>query len=146
MWDYRYIFEIQFSHFHMYSGNIYYHTYLGNQQGGFKVYMRGIPGGSVVKNLPTSAGYMNSIPDLGSSHMLWNNEVHTQLLSLCSRVQDPQPLSPHVAPTEACRPQNPCSATTDEKAVHFNQRVAPAHYNQRKAPHSNEDLTQPGPY
>ena len=28
------------------------------------------PGGSVVKNLPASAGYTSSIPDLGGSHLL----------------------------------------------------------------------------
>ena len=29
----------------------------------------GFPGGSVVKNLPASAGDMGSMPDLGRSHM-----------------------------------------------------------------------------
>ena len=33
----------------------------------------GFPGGSVVKNLPASAGDMGLIPDPGRSHMLWNN-------------------------------------------------------------------------
>ena len=31
---------------------------------------QGFPGGSVVKNLPASAGDTGSIPDLGRSHML----------------------------------------------------------------------------
>ena len=30
----------------------------------------GFPGGSVVKNVPTNAGDMGSIPGLGRSHML----------------------------------------------------------------------------
>ena len=31
---------------------------------------RDFPGGSVIKNLPASAGDMGSIPDLGGYHML----------------------------------------------------------------------------
>ena len=31
------------------------------------------PGGSMVKNLPATAGDMGSIPDSGKSHMLWSN-------------------------------------------------------------------------
>ena len=31
------------------------------------------PGGAVVKNLPTNAGDMGSIPGPGGSHMPWNN-------------------------------------------------------------------------
>ena len=34
---------------------------------------QGSPGGSVVKNLPTSAEDTGSIHDLGRSHMLWSN-------------------------------------------------------------------------
>ena len=33
----------------------------------------GFPGGTVVKNLPTSAGDMGSSPSLGRSHMLQSN-------------------------------------------------------------------------
>ena len=44
----------------------------------------GFPGGSVLKNLATSAGNVGSIPDLGRPHELQSNEVHEpQLLSLC---------------------------------------------------------------
>ena len=33
----------------------------------------------------------NSVPDLGRSHMLQGNQAHApQLLSLCSRAQEPQ--------------------------------------------------------
>ena len=33
----------------------------------------GFPGGSVVKNLPTNAGEMSLIPDMGGSHMWQSN-------------------------------------------------------------------------
>ena len=33
----------------------------------------GFLGGSVIKNPPASAGDTGSIPDLGRSHMSWNN-------------------------------------------------------------------------
>ena len=33
----------------------------------------GFPGSSVVKNLPANAGDMDSIPDLGGSHMKWSS-------------------------------------------------------------------------
>ena len=35
--------------------------------------IRGLPGGSVVKNLPASAGDVGSIPGLGRSHLLQSN-------------------------------------------------------------------------
>ena len=37
-----------------------------------KVIFLGFPGGSVVKNLPASAGDTGSIPGVGRSHMLWS--------------------------------------------------------------------------
>ena len=53
--------------------------------------MLGFPGGSVVKNPPASAGDRGSIPDPGRSRMLCSNWAHRlQLLSLCSRAQEPQ--------------------------------------------------------
>ena len=33
----------------------------------------GLPGGSVVKNLPTNAGNMGLIPGLGRYHILWGS-------------------------------------------------------------------------
>jgi len=33
----------------------------------------GFPGGSVVKNSPANARELDLIPNLGRSHMLWNN-------------------------------------------------------------------------
>ena len=38
-----------------------------------KATMRGFPGGSVVKNSPTNAGDIGSIPGPGRSHMPWSN-------------------------------------------------------------------------
>ena len=65
----------------------------------------GFQGGSVVKNLPVNAGDTGSIPDLGRSHVLQSNKVRVpQLLSLSSRPQEPQLLSPCVATTEARAP------------------------------------------
>ena len=67
-------------------------------------YFRDFPGGPVVESLPASAGDMGSIPGLGGSHMLQNNWAHVpQLLSLHSRVSEPQLLKPHKA--RACIPQ-----------------------------------------
>ena len=45
-----------------------------NRVGGFspcpsKLYRQGFPGDAVVKNLPANAGDMESIPDVGRSHM-----------------------------------------------------------------------------
>ena len=39
----------------------------------FKRHLGGFPGGSVIKNLPASAGDTGSIPGLGRSHMPWSN-------------------------------------------------------------------------
>ena len=39
----------------------------------FKIKELGFPGGSLLKNLPATAGDTNSIPDLGGSHMLLSN-------------------------------------------------------------------------
>ena len=55
----------------------------------------GFSGGSVVKNLPANSGDTSSTPGLGRSHMPWSNYARApQPLSLCSRVQKPQLLSP----------------------------------------------------
>ena len=52
----------------------------------------GFPAGSMVKNLCSSAEDKGSICDRGRSHMSWTNWVPPtpQLLSLCSRVREPQ--------------------------------------------------------
>ena len=56
----------------------------------------GFPGGSVVKNPPAIAEVTGSIPDPGGSHMSQSNEARVpRLLSLCSKAQEPQLLSPY---------------------------------------------------
>ena len=71
----------------------------------------GFPGASTVKNLPTNAGDSSSIPDPGRSHMPGSNLTRwPQLLSLWSRAQELQLLSPSATTTEAqcpgaCAPQ-----------------------------------------
>ena len=71
----------------------------------FKNTLLDFPCGSVVKNLPANAGDIDLIPDLKRSHMLQSNEASApQLLSLCSRAQEPQLLSPKAAATEAGAP------------------------------------------
>ena len=53
------------------------------------------PGGSVVKNQPANAGETGLIPDLGGSHMPRSKYARgPQLLSLRSRVWEPQLLKP----------------------------------------------------
>ena len=63
------------------------------------------PGGLVVKNLSASARETGLIPDLGRSHMPQSNQLYAaQLLSLCSRAWEPQPLQP---PASAPRQEKP---------------------------------------
>ena len=75
----------------------------------------------MVENLPANAGDTGSIPGLGGSHMLQSNWVHApQLLSLCSRAQEPL-LSPRAATAEAqipraCAPQQ--ESHCKEKSTH----------------------------
>ena len=38
-----------------------------------KRYVRGIPGGAVIKNLPANAGDIGSSPGPGRSHIPWSN-------------------------------------------------------------------------
>ena len=42
----------------------------------YKEVIWGLPGGSVVKNLPANAGDTGSVPDLGRSHMPQSNQAH----------------------------------------------------------------------
>ena len=56
--------------------------------------------GSVYKNLPANAGDTALVPSLGRFHMPQSNEAHVpQLLSLCSRAQEPH--YPRATTTEA---------------------------------------------
>ena len=65
------------------------------------------PGGAVVKNPPANAGDTGLIPGPGRSHMPQSNEARApQLLSLCSRGDEPQLLSPCATTTEARAPRD----------------------------------------
>ena len=56
---------------------------------------RGFPGGSLVKNLPASAGDTGWISDLGGPHIPRSSWAHAaQVFSLWSIAQKPQLLSP----------------------------------------------------
>ena len=115
-----------------------------------KDYDLGFPGGSVVKNPPASAGDRGSIPDPGRSGMLWSNWAHRlQLLSLCSRAQEPQLLSPCATATEAIRPQSPCSETREaitERNLSAATRNSPYFLQLEKSPSSNKDPAQQNKY
>ena len=59
-------------------------------------------GGTGDRDLPANAGDMSSIPGLGRFHMLQSNKACApQLLSLWSRVQEPQILGLCATTTEA---------------------------------------------
>ena len=70
-----------------------------------KMYKRGFPGGTVVKNPPANAGDTASSPDRGRSHMPRSNYARA-----------PQLLSPRATTTEARAPQQekpPLTATRE---------------------------------
>lgn len=83
-----------------------------------KAQERGLPVGSVLKNLPANAGDRDSIPDLVSSHMPQSNyALVPQLLSLRSRAQKPQSLRPctlePVSTREAIETRSLCTAARE---------------------------------
>ena len=66
-----------------------------------KIAFLGFLGGSVVRNPLANAGDTGLIPDPGRFHMPRSNYARVpQSLSLCSRDQNPQLLSPRAATTE----------------------------------------------
>ena len=74
----------------------------------------GFLGSSEIRESAANAGNMGSIPDPGRSHMPWSNQACVpQLLSLCSRAQEPQLLSPPAATSEACTPYSPGTAALE---------------------------------
>ena len=96
--------------------------------------MEGFPGGSVVKNLPASAGDMGLIPDPGRSHMLQSNKACApQLLGLCRSAQEPQLLKPHPLKS-VLHDRRHCS----ENSVHHNWN-SPCSPQLEKIPGSNKD-------
>ena len=87
----------------------------------------GFPGGSVVKNPPTSAGDRGSIPGPARSHVLWSSEAHgPQLLRLWA--WEPRLVSSPAGTSEACSFQSLCSVTRspcNEKSTHHNWTLPP---------------------
>jgi len=68
------------------------------------------PGGSVVKHLPANTGDTGFIPGLERSHMPRNNKACApELLSLCSRAWEPQPLSPCTLEPVLCNRISHCN-------------------------------------
>ena len=62
-------------------------------------------GASWVKNSPANAGDMGSVPSPGRCYMLWSNQASVpKLVSLRSRAQKLQLLSPRATNTEARTP------------------------------------------
>ena len=73
--------------------------------------LQGFCDGLVVKSLPANAGDAGSIPDLGGSHMLYNNWACVPLLlRLCPAAREPQLLK--TARPGACVPQERSLHTT----------------------------------
>ena len=91
-----------------------------------RLYLWDFPDGSVVKNLPASAGVTGLIP-VGRSHMPWSNWVRApQLLSLYSGAWELRLLKP--ACPRACVPQ---------------QESSPHSPKPEKSSSSDEDPAQP---
>ena len=85
----------------------------------------------MVSNSPANAGDMGLIPDLRRPHMSWSNlSLALQLLSLCSRAQEPQLLKP-------IRPR----AHAPQQEMPLNEK--PVNHNYRKAQASSEDPEEP---
>ena len=102
----------------------------------------GFPGGSVVKNLPATAGDTGSIPDPGRSHASRIYKAHvSQLLSLRSGAREPQPLSPRTETTEPTRPR--ARACNQRSLCNEKPRIGPARSPQLEENlHTNEDPAQ----
>ena len=78
----------------------------------------GFPGGSLAKNPPASAGDMGSIPDPGSSHVLWSNAACGLDRSPCQRKPAHRNQS---GPTR--RNERKAHATTEAQHSHKNQSI-----------------------
>ena len=80
------------------------------------------PGGSGIKNLPTNAGDMGSIPGPARFHMLWNSKplwhnygAHALEPMLCNKRSHCSEKPMH------CNEEQPLLAATREKPVQSNQ-------------------------
>ena len=80
--------------------------------------LEGFPGSSVVSNSPASAADTGLIPDPGRSHVLWQNYAHApQLLGLCSRSWEPQPLRPDSLELVLSNKESPCTTTREQPSL-----------------------------
>ena len=76
----------------------------------------GFPGGSVIKNPSASAGGTGSIPGLGRSRMLWDNQCSRACELQLLRPACPGACAPQETPLqrEACTPQLESSLHSSE--------------------------------
>ncbi|CAI9154623.1 unnamed protein product [Rangifer tarandus platyrhynchus] len=81
-----------------------------SQSSHLRVHILGFPDGLVVGNSPASVGDTGSILGSRRSHMPGSNEAcETQILSQCSKAQEPQLLEPmHLEPM-VCKKQGWCT-------------------------------------
>ena len=96
-------------------------------------WLKGFPGGSVVKNPPANAGDTGSIPDPGRSHVPWSNEAQA------SQLQSNEPVlySPGASTTKANVPRSLCSATREAtvlRSPHTDAREEPPLATTREKP------------
>ena len=89
--------------------------------------LQGLPGGSVVKNLPANAGDGGSIPDLERSHMMQSNQARVpQLLSLYPGAWELQLLKPKHSGARAPKLEcNPCSPQLEKKPTQQQRTAQP---------------------
>ena len=103
------------------------------------------PGGSVLKkkkkkNPPANEGDTGSIPDLGRSHMPWNNQADgSQLLSLRSREGELERLSPPELEPVLCQERG----CRQPDAPDWQLERSPRLLQLEKSPCSSEDPAQP---
>ena len=103
----------------------------------FKTQTQGFPDGSGVKNLPANTRDTSSIPEPGRSHLPRSDSARApQLLSLCSRVREPQ-LSNPVHP-RACALQQ--EESTRRPISQLESKPCPLQL--EKSSHSNKDPAQ----
>ena len=100
-----------------------------------------------MKSPPAEVGDVDSIPDLGRSHVPQSNKARVpQLLSLCPRAGELPLPSPHATATEAFMPRSLCSATgeaTATRSPHTVRKSNPRSLQVGKSLCSNKDPAQP---
>ena len=103
-----------------------------------------VPGGSVVKSPPASAGDTSSLPGPGRSHML--SSVYATTIKPVLYSPEVITTDPHAAATEAHVPSRPYSATrkaTATRGPSMATKGEPLLATTREKPCSKEDTVQP---